>query len=104
MRVKLSENAEKDLENFIDYYLQEAGDTTVLHLLKQLQQFLFKIEDFPKIGSIYVCQKEEKQKSFRILKISKFPLVIVYRINLKMRNVEVSRIFHTSRNIANRSI
>jgi plasmid stabilization system protein ParE len=39
---------------------------------------------------------------FRVFKINKFPLIVVYRINKK--TLEVSRIFHTSRNIANESI
>lgn len=102
MKLIFREEAQKDLQIILRYYENEASLLIADNFMFELENSLVKFQKFPQIGKEFILKKSNFK--VRTFALNKFPFVIFYSINKKSKSIEIVRIIHTSRNIADESI
>ena len=94
--VVISNQAEKELNNIITYISQVLLEpNTAKNILKKLTLAIDNLESFPEK---YALISEEYIIQDNIRKCSVDNYIIIYRINHKQLQVEISHIFYAKRN------
>ena len=92
--ISLSERAQRELTASSHWYEEqqkELGD----RFIEKVLHTLHRIKQNPEAFST-------KYKSYREVKIERFPFVIIYRIDKKKKSVFVVSVFHTSQHPRNK--
>ncbi len=88
-RVIVSQRAQKEIGNAIDYYSLQSTDAPINFVL-ELQKTYEKLSEKPFYGFRY--------KNIRALKIRKFPYLLYFILNEKQLTVNGIACFHGKRN------
>lgn len=89
-KIEYTYQAETDVNNAIDYYLENASRRVAKSFYKKLleaEKSLIFIRHFQKIYN-----------DFHGFSMKTFPYIIIYKIEKEKRIIRIYRVFHTSQN------
>lgn len=89
-KVIVSPIALKNIENALEYYLNNANKKVANNFLKDYQRTFKTLITNP--------FNQFHDINYRFVPLSKFPFIIFYIINEENKTVEINAIFHTSQN------
>jgi toxin ParE1/3/4 len=95
-RVVQRERARRDIDEALDYYRDEAGETVALRFIADLGSALRRIARHPAIGSPRYAH-ELDVPALRAWRLSLYPYVVIYVE--REEHIEVWRVLHGERDI-----
>lgn len=94
--VRLRRVAQRDVEQALDAYLQEAGEETALRFIDALERTYRNISERPRAGSSRFAH-ELDLPGLRVWSLRKFPYIVFYRV--QSDHVDVWRVLHQKRDV-----
>ena len=85
-KVIVSELAQKDIENSLEYYLEVSTDAPA-KFIQELEKAYSTLELSPYFRVLY--------KNYRVLPLKRFPFILVYQIH--NNEILIKACFHTSK-------
>jgi toxin ParE1/3/4 len=95
-RIVPREAAERDIDNIVSYYVQEAGEKTALDFIDELERTFAHVARHPNAGSSRYAY-ELDLPGLRCWSLKRFPYSVFY-VETDDR-IDVWRILHSSRDI-----
>ena len=89
MHVRFEEDAEADIDEIEDYYVNNVSTKISERILLSLFTTIEQLESFPFLG------KEGSVAGTRELQMTKYPYVVIYSVPDKY-HVDIERVLHTS--------